>query len=93
MTIHPEDIEFQDSKLKGYRQYTDYKSIQVGDHFRTTQNKYQESGRKCMYVVVQSVDDDIIHVNRYSPTGDHKYPNWRLRLDCAFRKIRLYKKG
>ena len=92
-TIHPEDLEFRDSKLKNYRRFTDFKNIQVGDHFRLTQSKYQEDGRKCGYIVVQSIADDMIYVNRYSPTGQHQYPDWCLRLDCPFRKIRLYKKG
>jgi hypothetical protein len=93
MTIHQRDIEFQDTKLKGYRLFTDYDNIQAGDHYRLTQNKYQEPGRKCSYIVVQSVDDErVILVNRYSPINDHQFPDWVLKLGCQYRKINLYKK-
>lgn len=91
--IHPEDIEFRDTKLKGYGLFTDYDNIQGGDHYRLTQNRYQEPGRKCQYVVVQSVDaDGKVLVNRYSPINQHEYPDWQLRLGCEYRKLRLYKK-
>jgi hypothetical protein len=94
MTIHPEDIEFRDTKLKNYKLYTDYDNIQTGMHFRTTQNRYQESGRKCGYVVVQKVDaEGIVLVNRYSPINEHEFPDWVLKLDCPYRKIRIYKKN
>jgi len=93
MTIHQDDIEFQDTKLKNYSLYTDYDNIQGGMHFRTTANRYQAQGRKCSYVVVQSVDaEGIVWVNRYSPIGEHEFPNWQLRLGCEYRKLRLYKK-
>lgn len=93
MEIHPDDIEYSTSKLSGYKLFTDHKSIKPGDHYRLTQNKYMQSGRKCQYVVVQSVDaEGSIFVNRYSPTGEYQFPDWKLRLDCKFREIRLYKK-
>ena len=91
--IHKDDIEFRDNRLNGYRLFTDYDNIQGGDHYRLTANKYQEPGRKCQYVVVQKVtDDSIVWVNRYSPIGQHEYPDWQLRLGCEYRKLRLYKK-
>lgn len=84
------DSEFLEGKLKGWKQ-VELDTIKTGDHLRITKNKFQEPGRRCSYVVVQSVDEDgEIFVNSY---GTNKFPNWRLKPFCQYKQIKIYKRS
>lgn len=96
MNIHSIDNQYlsQDDakKLLNYEQ-VDFANLNVGDHFRYTSNKYQETGRKLAYGVVKSKGLDSITVNGYCPNGEEPlYPDWRISHPDRNKKYNFYKK-
>ena len=59
----------------------------VGDHLRVSSNKFQEPGRRCSHVVVQSIQDNIVYVNSYL---GHKFKDWALKPDCPYKQQKYY---
>ena len=90
--LTPEDKE----KLKDYEVVKNLNSINVGDHFRYTQNKYQQQGRKLCYAVVHSIDYDnqILEVNGFKPkhSEEQKYANWQIDYINKYKNYIFYKK-
>ena len=74
----------------------DFSSLILGDHFRYTQNKYKEAGRKVAYGVVHGIDNNnqILEVNCYKSNDeeDYKYPNWKIDLKNKYKNYILYNK-
>ena len=96
MNIHSIDNQYlsQDdaTKLLNYEQ-VDFANLNVGDHFRYTSNKYQQTGRKLAYGVVKSVECGAITVNGYCPNGEKPlYPDWRISHPDRNKKYNFYKK-
>tara|TARA_R110000772_G_scaffold53495_1_gene122394 strand:- start:3871 stop:4209 length:339 start_codon:yes stop_codon:yes gene_type:complete len=82
------DNEFLDTKLKDYELLTDLSTVAVGDHMRCTLNRYKEDGRKCSYIIVKSIDGDILTVNGYKST----YSNWKIDPQNKYKEYKFYKK-
>ena len=94
--IHSNDNQYLSQsdakKLLNYEQ-VDFGNLNVGDHFRYTSNKYQETGRKLAYGVVKSRDLDSIWVNGYCPNDEQpRFPDWRISHPDRNKKYNFYKK-
>ena len=96
--IYPLDktgLSLEDKRKLNDYVLTDFSSLIHGDHFRYTQNKYKESGRKLNYGVVHGIDKDnkILEVNGYTHSDQEaKYPNWEIDLNNKYKNYILYKK-
>lgn len=83
------DEEFKMDRLAGWGE-TKLADVKVGDHLRVTANRYQEPGRKCSHVVVQSITEaGAVFVNSYKA---HKFKDWCLRPGCQYRQQKYYKR-
>ena len=99
LNIHPFDRSglspADKQKLNDY-EVTDFLTLRTGDHFRYTNNKYQEKGqRKLAYGVVHGVDREnkVLEVNGYITSDqDEKYPNWNIYVTNRYKQYILYKK-
>ena len=93
--VHPPynaDSEFLETKLRGYDLVTDLTLLCPSDHVRITQNKYQEDGRKCSYIILKryDADDEVWWVNSYKPV----YADWEIDIGRPNRhkQVRFYRK-
>lgn len=88
----PDDREFVDTKLRGYTEVTDLKSLYPGDHLRITQNKYRQAGRKCSYIVLKRYDAEagIWWVNGFKSS----YPDWKISVRPLnrYKQVRFYRR-
>jgi len=97
MNIHSNDNQYLSQsdakKLENYER-VDFGNLNVGDHFRYTSNKYQQSGRKLSYGVVKTKDLDSITVNAYQPNPMEApmYPDWTIKHPDRNKNYNFYKK-
>lgn len=82
-----DDSEFLDNKLVGYEEVQP-SDLKQGDHLRITQNKYQEEGRKCSYIVLKKFVEGVWICNSYKPM----YNDWGIDPTNKFKQIRFYRK-
>ena len=82
-----DDSEFLANKLQGYEEVQP-SDLKEGDHIRITQNKYQEDGRKCSYVVLKKFVENIWICNSYKPM----YPDWGIDATNKFKQYKFYRK-
>ena len=83
------DAEFMNGKLKDYYQIDPFE-LNKTDHFRYTQNKYKEQGRRCSYGICHGITTDgKIETNSY---GEQKFKNWFLDPENNFKKLLFYVK-
>jgi len=79
-------------KLKNYEE-VEFETLEVGNHFPYTTNKYQEEGRKISYGVVKTKEDDHITINGYIPKGEEPtFPDWKIIHPDRNKKYRFYKR-
>jgi hypothetical protein len=88
----PDDRELVATKLRGYDLVTDLKTLYPGDHMRITQNKYQEDGRRCSYIILKRYDADagVWWVNGYNSL----HPDWKIDIAIPnhHKQVRFYRK-
>ncbi len=80
-------------KLKNYQE-VEFETLEVGDHFRYTSNKYQQQGRKLAYGVVKTKGFGSITVNAYqqNPEEEPMYPDWTIVHPDRNKQYIFYKK-
>tara|TARA_R110001606_G_scaffold111771_2_gene238459 strand:- start:4693 stop:5382 length:690 start_codon:yes stop_codon:yes gene_type:complete len=86
-----DDSEFLETKLRNYDLVTDLKTLYPGDHVRVTQNVYQQSNRKCSYVVLKRYDAaGNWWVNSYKPV----YGDWKIAVSPPnpHKEVRFYRR-
>lgn len=86
------DSEFLDNKLRGYDLVTNLTHLCVGDHVRITQNRYQQEGRRCSYLVLKRYDTvaGAWWVNGFRS----EFPDWKISVRPLnrYKAVRFYRK-
>ena len=96
--IYPLDragLSLQDKRKLDDYDITDFSTFKVGDHFRYTQNKYRENGRKLAYGVLHGIDKEnkILEVNGYTNNDEEqKFPNWHIDISNKYKNYVFYSK-
>jgi hypothetical protein len=87
------DSEFLETKLRGYELVTNLTHLCVGDHVRITQNRYQQEGRRCSYLVLKRYDTAVgaWWVNGFRS----EFPDWKISVRPLnrYKAVRFYRKN